>query len=777
MKLEPFCVIIAGLLAILPNAVAQAPASPLVDEVELQGLSTVSEQLVRSQLEIRPGHPFTRQAVARDLRRLGGMGFFTTISAEREIRDGRLVVIYIFHEERIVDAIEIIGADKVKTRDIRSAISWRENSAFVQETYQEERDAVLAVYAEKGFLNASVDIVVEEVSSSRVHISYIIDEGKKSRIRDLRFEGNSVLSDRKLRKKMKTKKKRLFLGGRYDADEFEEDLKGMLRKYGDVGYLEAEILPPKFEYSPNGKKLEITIFIREGSEYRVGTLEIMDNFVFTDAELLELIEVGVGDVHNESQVEVDRGAIQLNYMDNGYVDADVELFRTLDREAKTTRIVYSVNEEDLQYIKEIKITGNEVTKDDVVRRSLVVNPGERFDGSKLQLSRNRLRATRYYASDPTITIEPVDDGTDRFKNLLIDVDEGDTGNFNFGAGFSSEEGVLGFTELRLSNFDITNWPSFTGAGQQFTARAEIGRQRTRFNVGFTDPEIFGYPLSFGVDFFDQSFETRGGSSFTQDSRGGGIRFGKNLSPYVNARAAFRFREDEISGLAFFLSPELEELRNPGSVLSTVWGITRNKVDDFLNPNKGARHDISLELAGFGGDNEFVKLQHDSKWYVPLDKDKNWVFSYRTREGWALPYGSSDLVPLGNRFFVGGATTIRGYDVREVGPRARTFSVVNNQLVPRDIQAIGGELRFINNLEVRRNVNEILRLYTFLDYGGAWATADQFDAEDVRFGVGVGVGLQLPVFGPVRIDWGFPINPDDDQGSSPRIHLNAGFGFR
>lgn len=785
MKLQPFCVIIAGFFSILPNAVAQAPANPVVDTVELQGLVSVSEQLVRSQLEVQPGLPFTRQAVARDLRRLGEMGYFTTVTAHREIRDGRFVVTYLFREEILIDKVTIIADDKVKPRDIRSAISWTENAAFVQETYQEERDTILALLEQKGFLNASVDIVVEETSASRVHVTYIINEGKKSRIQELRFEGNSVLSDRKLRKRMKTKRKRWFLGGRYDADEFEADLKGMLLKYGDVGHLEVEILPPKFEYSPNGKKLKITVFIQEGAEYRVETLEIENNIVFTNGELLELLELGVGDVHNESQVLLDAEAIHKQYYDNGYIDAGVNPSVnapinpsvTLDRTAKTTRIEYRVRERDLQYINKIKFIGNEVTKDDVVRRSFVLNPGERFDGSKLKLSLNRLQATRFFESIRPPGFERVDDGSDRFRNLLVDVTEGNTGNFNFGAGFSSEEGILGFTQLQLNNFDITDWPSFSGAGQQFTARMEQGRQRTQYNLAFTDPEIFGYPLSFGADVFDQSYETRGGSSFTQKTRGGRLRLMKNLSPYVNARAWLRFNEVEISGLAFFLSPELEALRNPGTVISTVWGITRNKADNFLNPSKGARHDISIEIAGLGGDNEFVKVQHDSKWHVPLNKDKDWVFSFRAREGWASTYGSTDLVPINDRFFAGGATTIRGYDLREVGPSELTFSISNNQLIPRDRQAIGGELSLINNFEITRNVNDILRLHAFFDYGGVWATADQLDADDVRFGTGVGVGLNLPVFGPVRIDWGYPLNPDEHQSSSPRFHINAGFGFR
>ncbi|MCH7911347.1 MAG: BamA/TamA family outer membrane protein, partial [Candidatus Hydrogenedentes bacterium] len=432
---------------------------------------------------------------------------------------------------------------------------------------------------------------------------------------------------------------------------------------------------------------------------------------------------------------------------------------------KTTHLVYRVREYDLKYVREIQITGNAVTRDDVVRRQLLLSPGDRFDGTALRNSQNRLNSTGFFDA-VRFTAEDVEEN-DRFSDLLIDVEEGKTGTFNFGGGFSTDTNTSGFAEIRLNNFDITNWPSFSGGGQQFSTRFVIGTVRSQYSVSFTDPEIAGYPISLGVDFFNDSFRTRGGSSFRQDSQGAQLRLRKALSPFFSVRTALSFRDVQISDIEPFFAPELNALRDPGSTLSLILGLTRNTTDLFRDPSEGARHDLSLEIAGLGADNDFLKLKHDSTWYFPIDKDKEWVLSFRTREAWAEPYNETQFVPIQDRLFAGGSTTLRGYDTRDVGPKAL--------LTDGRREAIGGEFRVLTTAEIKHRLNDVLRVYTFVDAGGVWLHADEFDANDLRYSIGIGMGFNIPALGPLRIDYGIPLNPDDDQGSG-RLHLNTGFRF-
>jgi len=222
-------------------------------------------------------------------------------------------------------------------------------------------------------------------------------------------------------------------------------------------------------------------------------------------------------------------------------------------------------------------------------------------------------------------------------------------------------------------------------------------------------------------------------------------------------------------LPFFVNWDIRHQRGTSTTISTTWQIERNTINLYRDPTKGSRHLLSSEVAGFGGDHEFWKLEADSIWYLPLSKEEKWVMSLQLREGWMTTYGSSDYIPLQDRFYAGGSTTVRGYDTREIGPKGKEY------LFWGDSFALGGVLRAIGNLELKYRANDILRLYLFADSGGVWADTGDFSFGDFKHSVGLGMGFDIPRMGPIRVDYGFPINPDKDQGSG-RLHLSTGFRF-
>ena len=357
------------LAALAISTIAQEPVRPTITALEVQGLERVSDQVVRSKIEVQAWQTYNPRAVARDIRRLYDMGYFTNIRADAVESAGGLGLTYVLEEKRVIDEIKIIGNSKVNDRRVRGVLSWREGDSFLADGYDQEREAILDLYATKGFANAQVDIIAEKVGPSRVRITYNITEGSKARIRKIEFVGNETISDRKLKKTMLTKRAWWFIGGRYDEEKFEADLDNVVNEYGDVGRLEAAIPQADMDFTDNGKGMYITVNIEEGPEYHVDSLEIANNAVYDDDEMLEITEVQAGEVHNKSQVIDDAAAMQQGHQDSGYVNAAVTPQVTLDRENKTTHVVHNVNEGDLRYIKEVKVTGNEVTKDQVVPSS------------------------------------------------------------------------------------------------------------------------------------------------------------------------------------------------------------------------------------------------------------------------------------------------------------------------------------------------------------------------------------------------------------------------
>ncbi|HPO31494.1 MAG TPA: BamA/TamA family outer membrane protein, partial [Candidatus Hydrogenedentes bacterium] len=368
------------------------------------------------------------------------------------------------------------------------------------------------------------------------------------------------------------------------------------------------------------------------------------------------------------------------------MDAAVTPQVVLDRDRKVTRVTYRVEEGDLKYLHEIRVTGNSVTKDEIIRRQMLVIPGDRYDGEAVEKSRQRIQNTQFFDT-VRVTLEDPSAGSvskDLFTDLNVDVEEGKTGTFNFGGGYSTEDGVGVYTELRLNNFDIGNWPKFSGGGQQLRLRINTATRRDNYAISFTEPQFLGYPISFGVDAYRETYEVRGGANYTEDSTGGQLRLGKNLSPYVFTQVGFRAQNTDISDLPTFINREIKRQEGDSTTLSTTWRIERNTLDSRIDATSGAVHALTVEVAGFGGDHNFIKAEHDSTWYKSLGEKKKWVLSLRTREGVMTEYGDSDYVPLQDRFYAGGSNTVRGYRNRDIGPKVReywfwgdTFSVGGN----------------------------------------------------------------------------------------------------
>lgn len=768
----PKCMVIGAFFSILLfcfvlQAQVEDYSGKEVVSISVQGLERINEQVVLGQIETKHGQPLSSRSIARDLRRIYGLGFFTKVDAEVVPEGAGVKVVFTVEEERRIVDVKIIGCKKIKSRTIEPTLKQKKGSSFVPELCEEDRKSIINMYQGKGYANTKIDVITEKIEPGLVRIIYSIDEGKKARIKEVEIEGNAALTDRQIKKVMKTKPAKWFLGGKYDETKFETDIDNVVNKYGDYGYLDAKVTHTDVLYTDGGKKLKVKLFVEEGDQYKVKSLEYANNKVFDGDEFEKEIKVKPENIHNKSQVTKDALSLENKYRDSGYVDAAVTPQVSKDEQSKTTNVIYNVSEGELKYIKQIDITGNDVTQDEVIRRQMLIKPGERYDGSAIEMSRLRLENTNYFDK---VRISLNDDELDPiYSNLLVDVEEGKTNTFLFGAGYSTDEGVGGFAQLRLRNFDISNWPHFSGGGQQFSARVHMGDERDRYNISFTDPEIAGYPISLGVDLYDESYWVRGGTDYRENQTGGQIRLGKALSLYNTARLSFRVEDVDISDLPLFINREIRKQTDNSMTVSTVLSLERNTLDRPRDPTRGINAILSSEIAGLGGDNNFVKLQLDFSWFKALDENKKWVFMLRTREGWMTEYGDSDFVPLIYRFYAGGTTTVRGYDYRDIGPKIREYGLFGDWI------AEGGNVRLINNLELKYKLTNLVRLYSFLDMGGVWKDEDDIDLSDLRYSAGIGIGAEIPRFGPIRIDYGIPINPDDDQGNG-KIHLTTGLQF-
>ena len=518
----------------------------------------------------------------------------------------------------------------------------------------------------------------------------------------------------------------------------------------------------------SGQWLYVHLKLSEGLQHRVGQIAITGTSVIPERELHLLLTLKPGAVYNTEALQDDLRAVKQYYGDRGYINTDVVPEPRLDPTSKRVNLTYRITEHELVYVEHIEIRGNLRTKDAVIRRELRVNPGEPFDGHKVRRSIDRLYNLGFFEE---VNVETEPTGKPNREDLVVEVKEAKTGSISFGGGFSSIDRVVGLVELEQRNFDLLNVPKFTGAGQDLRLRAEVGTVRRFFDLSFTEPWIFGYPLSFGFDAFNRTRlrSSSLGFGFEEERRGGGVRFGKEFTDTVRGDLAYQLFRTEISDIVAEASQDLkaEQGRSDISVgsISLSWDTRDNRFD----PTRGVVVFSAADLAGgvLAGDKEFYRIQGGVSTYLP--HFNRLVLESRVRAGIVDDYSDTPEVPIFERFFAGGANTVRGFRERRVGPRDATSN-----------DPIGGEAVLIATLEEVMTIVQdergkpILKGSVFWDVGNVWRRVNEF-GESVESGTGVGMRVNTPI-GPVRVDVGFPITRLRDEKRRPRLHFNISRSF-
>jgi len=438
-------------------------------------------------------------------------------------------------------------------------------------------------------------------------------------------------------------------------------------------------------------------------------------------------------------------------------------------------VTYRIVENELTYVNQIHVKGNVKTKDIVLRREMRLYPGDQFDGDKLKRSRERLNNLGLFES-VDFTFE--DTGINDRKDVVIDVKEAKTGEFSFGAGFSSVDEFIGFVQVSQNNFDIANWPTFVGDGQRLVLRAEIGSIRQDYEVSFTEPWIFDYPLLFGFDLYQRSGERSESSGVSYDitRQGGDIRLGKELTEHLRADAVYRLEDVDISDVDAGASPDLLKEEGTSQISSLQFMLTHDTRNNIFNPTSGVVLKGSAEGAGgvLQGDKDFVRYIASSEYYHTLFRD-DIVLSLTLKGGLANNYDETDEVPIYERFFAGGGGSIRGYKERRVGPR------------DRNVTPIGGEQMLLGSVEINFPIfTGVVKGAVFYDIGNVWrGSKDEKlkfenlklgkEPEYLKSGAGLGVRIKTPI-GPVKLDYGYPLNDNHEDPKRGHFYFSMSRGF-
>lgn len=730
-----------------------------VKEVSVLGNKLVSESITLSKVKTKVGDKFNKDSVNEDLKRLYESGYFSNISIDVEPVDGGVKVSFVVKEKPMFKEVIFIGNKKFKPAKLQKLMKSNVGEVLNESQIKEDVEAIREFYEKKGYTLAKIDYEINvDEATGRAIVTVHIEEGLRLSIEDIKFTGNTILKAKEILKVMKTRKDSLFSSGILKEEELQADLDSIVQLYRAKGYIDAKVMDVKREYDDKKTKVWITIDVSEGRQYFIGVITITGNEKFPLDQLQKELKSKAEDVFSPPSLNKDLGRLRDFYYSRGYIDARVRANTSLDEKTGKMDIVFNISEGEITYVNRVEVRGNSRTKDIVIRREVAVIPGQVCDSIKIKKSQERLQNLGYFKY-VDVSLRPTDEK--RKKDVIIEVEEQKTGEVSFGAGYSSIDYLIGFIEVSQKNFDIMNFPSFIGGGQKVRVRAEIGAKRQDYVLSFTEPWFLGRKLSAGFDIFKRSRKYY--SKYFEEQRfGGDIRLGKELGEYNRGELIYTYQKIDITNVRDDASWEIKQEAGTRYVGSVAAPLTRDTRDSWVMPTRGYRLNLTPEVAGLGGDTHFTKLTGTASIYFPLFWDH--VFRLGAQAGVVEQYGDDTYVPIFDRFFLGGANTVRGFEYRAISPR------------DENDEPIGGNTMGMATAEYTFPLITRVRGAFFFDIGGVFPDAGQFDFNQLDGAVGLGVRLNLPI-GPIQIDYGWPVITDDNnEGADGKFSFTMGSTF-
>lgn len=728
-----------------------AQPAPVIKSIEIKGNKKISTDTILSKLNSKEGTLFSKNVVQDDIKNLYSIGYFDDIQVEIESFEGGIKLTFTFIEKPTITSLDFQGNKEFDSTDLKEKITITSGAVANLTLIRDNAQQLTSFYQSEGYWLARVIPIIKEVSDDAVALTYQIEEGPKVKIKDITIEGNEALSDKEIKKAMKTKEWWLFSfitgSGVYRKEQISEDLERIRELYHSKGYLYVAISEPVIKLGPDKRKLYLTISVSEGDQYRIAYLTIKGNTIFSRTELFNQLEIASGQIFDRSALRKDIDKIIDLYMEKGYARVDVNPLINVNSKEKTADLTLSITEGGIFRIGRIEITGNTKTRDKVIRREMRLDEGQIFNKKLLTRSYQRINNLNYFES---VDVSPVPRAEEQLIDVDIKVKEKLTGMLSVGGGYSSVDKFMVLGEITQTNL--------FGKGLYLKLKADLSARRANYNLSVRDPWFMDRPLSATFSVYNEKIEY---IEYDKEATGGSVGFGKELSEYVGASITYNLEEAEITNVKQDASPiiaDQEGQKITSSISPNIWRDTR---DNFLDPKRGSKNTLYTTIAGLGGDNYYWKALGDSLWYFPALL--NTTFSVRGRLGYAAGYAGEDL-PLYERFYVGGINTIRGLGFGEGGPR------------DEDGEEIGGNWEMILNTElIFPLIKEInLKGVVFFDYGGAFDEEQSFSFNDIRQTTGFGVRWMSP-FGPIRLEWGYNIDPKEDENDS-KLEFSIGGVF-
>lgn len=707
-----------------------------IKEIRIVGNVKIEKEVILRTIKSKENEPFDKEVVSDDVKALYALGYFRDIRVHLEEKEDGVILTYIVQEKPKVKDLIISGYQRLKREEIEGVSRIKKGEFFEEELLRETEEALKNLYASKGFYTASIESEVEELPDNEVRVFIDIYEGPKGAIREIRFVGNRSFSSRTLKKLMQTKEKDwlswLTKSGTFNKEILQVDLQRIRYFYQDNGYLDVKIDEPKINSSRDGKYLFIEIKIEEGIPYKVGTVDLQGELIETKEKILKKVklETKPNKVYRISQVERDVSKLVDYYADKGYAFVEVRPLSFREPEKGLVKVVFQVEPGEKVYLGRVHIHGNTKTHDKVIRREIKLSEGETYSAVKMRESQKRIKRLGIFKE---VTFNPVPGARPNVLDLDVKVEEMPTGAFQFGGGYSSVHGLVGMISVSEKNL--------FGRAYRGYLKATLGGKMNEFSLGFSDPRFLDSSYSIGFDLFNETYKY---TTYDYRIRGGDVVIGKELTDHLSVSLSYRYERQKVFNVSEDASEYIKSYEGVSTTSKATLSFSYWTLDDPFSPTLGWDNDFTLTNAGrfLGGDVDFLRASLSISYFKPIKGDL--VFNFRSKLGIIEEYGGKKI-PLGEKFYVGGLRTIRGFEYGMAGP------------VDENKEPIGALKMVVFNFEFLYPLSKELGLKLALFYDVGKGFDEWKDITPLKHAVGAGIRWYSPL-GPIRIDWGYNLFP-------------------
>ncbi|MBS1157177.1 MAG: outer membrane protein assembly factor BamA [Proteobacteria bacterium] len=751
MKLKPISLLLLAALGSFPFA-AFAADPVTIRDIRVEGLQRTDPGTVFNYLPIKVGGRFD-DGVARDaIKALFATGFFNDVRVETE---GDVLVVTV-EERPTIAQININGASLLEKDQIRNAMksqNFAEGRIFQQDVLDAAINELKQQYFMRGRYSVDIKSTLTKLERNRMGVQFDISEGDVARIKRINVVGNKTFDADKLLDLFS-----LSTSGwmtwytktdQYSKPKLTADLEKLRSFYQDRGYLDFNVDSTQVAISENKEEIYLTVNVTEGDKYTIGEINFAGEMAVPENDLRKLVAFKQGEVFSREKVTRSSASIAERLGQEGYAFANVNPVPEVDRQKHVAAFTFYVDPGRKTYVRRVNISGNAMTRDEVIRREMRQMEAAPYDGAKIKRSKQRLDQLDYF-KEVNIETPIVPDAVDQV-DVNVAVTEKKTGSFNIGVGYGQSEGVILIASLSQANF--------LGSGKTVTLEANTSSSSTTYSLGVINPYATPDGVSFGWNAYTRKYDASDldEGEYSTNSLGGGMSFGLPISEENRINLTLNAEKIKInttSDSPQYVQDYVTRRGNNNKIFTVGANWARDTRDSATYATEGRYHKLSTEIETPGSTTKYVKVSTENQlFYSPV---KTFTAMWNIEAGYGMAYGGSEL-PFYKNYFVGGIGSVRGFKSGSLSKKetTSTYSV-----------ALGGTRRFVNNFEFFTAMpgmkdDKSMRLSAFVDSGAAWAKGEKLSLGDLRHSAGVAFTWISPI-GPIKMSIASPIKKKSDD---------------